>query len=486
MRAGVVFFVLLAAGCATLESPFEAHLASADEQVSGCARWFEALDRSIDAAGVRDAQDTRVPGFPYLRVNRLLASLRERAAASDAGMRAFASRLAELDLAARGIEIENLPEWKGPRAAALKRTEDCSQVLRSRDLDDARARTALLSQADVPDDYSAVQRALGLYWLTRIPFAQGVRRWEAQTREVFSNGSKERPAGVRYAPPAQPALARETVGGLLARARLDPLGVPELSEREVELIAAAYAPSFEIVLGGDFDRFGEVRWRPSASLPEVDATLPVVYVHAAHTRMGGEVLLQIVYTLWFPERPHEGALDILAGRYDALHWRVTLSPRGEPLVYDSIHACGCYHQFFPTAGVEPRPAPRRLEEWAFVPARLPRLAQDERPLVRIASGTHYLAGIDVVRGTDSLVRYEIRPYAALRSLPLPRGGHRSAFGPDGLMPASERTERFLFWPMGIASAGAMRQWGRHATAFVGRRHFDDADLIERRFAVEGR
>jgi len=27
----------------------------------------------------------------------------------------------------------------------------------------------------------------------------------------------------------------------------------------------------------------------------------------------------------------------------------------------------------------------------------------------------------------------------------------------------------------------MRQWGRHATAFVGKRHFDDADLFERRF-----
>jgi hypothetical protein len=38
--------------------------------------------------------------------------------------------------------------------------------------------------------------------------------------------------------------------------------------------------------------------------------------------------------------------------------------------------------------------------------------------------------------------------------------------------------------MGIASAGAMRQWGRHATAFVGRRHFDDADLLERRFALD--
>ena len=29
----------------------------------------------------------------------------------------------------------------------------------------------------------------------------------------------------------------------------------------------------------------------------------------------------------------------------------------------------------------------------------------------------------------------------------------------------------------------MRQWGKHATAFVGERHFDDADLLERRFVL---
>jgi hypothetical protein len=35
--------------------------------------------------------------------------------------------------------------------------------------------------------------------------------------------------------------------------------------------------------------------------------------------------------------------------------------------------------------------------------------------------------------------------------------------------------------MGIASPGAMRQWGTHATAFVGRRHFDAPDLIAKTF-----
>ena len=90
----------------------------------------------------------------------------------------------------------------------------------------------------------------------------------------------------------------------------------------------------------------------------------------------------------------------------------------------------------------------------------------------------------MVRGGDSVVRYVLRAYDELRSLPLLTGGKRSAFGPDGLIAGSERAERFLFWPMGIASAGAMRQWGRQPTAFVGRRHFDDPDLIERRFELD--
>jgi hypothetical protein len=163
---------------------------------------------------------------------------------------------------------------------------------------------------------------------------------------------------------------------------------------------------------------------------------------------------------------------------------VTLAPDGEPLLYDTIHPCGCYHKFFPTPRARPLPPPETLDEWAFIPQRLPRVDEEQRPVVRLGSGTHYVEQVTLVRGSDSLARYELRPYDELRSLQRLDGGRRSAFGPDGLIAGSERAERFLFWPMGIASAGAMRQWGRHATAFVGRRHFDDADLIERRFELD--
>jgi hypothetical protein len=67
----------------------------------------------------------------------------------------------------------------------------------------------------------------------------------------------------------------------------------------------------------------------------------------------------------------------------------------------------------------------------------------------------------------------------------PAGGTRSAYDAAGFVPGTERAERWLFWPMGIASAGQMRQWGRHATAFVGRRHFDDARLLDRYFDLRG-
>ena len=105
-------------------------------------------------------------------------------------------------------------------------------------------------------------------------------------------------------------------------------------------------------------------------------------------------------------------------------------------------------------------------------------------MVRLASGSHYVEGVNLVRGTDGVSRYAFRSYDELRSLQRMDGGRRSAFGPDGLIAGTERGERFLFWPMGIRSPGAMRQWGRHATAFIGRRHFDDADLIEKRFELD--
>lgn len=495
MRAATAFCIALLAGCASLDQPLRSHAESQEPLVRECAEWFRVMDERIDAAGVRDAQDARVPGFPYLRVSRLLASMRGEARLNDAAARALADRMLALDLQAREYELLNLPADQAgglpdatgrfdPRTA-IRRTGECGRLLLDIDLARAESRSAWLERAGVPDDYLLSSRILGLYALSSVPFSEGVKRYQADTLAAFQRGPAQ--AGVvRYAPMPGAPRTRSAVAALLERTAANPLGIPEPSGSELQDLLAVYAPSFEVEVRGDYDRLGALRWRRGEVAPGVDASQVVVYAHPAWTRYRGRVLLQLVYTIWFPERPPQSGSDLLAGTLDGITWRVTLAPDGEPLVYDSIHPCGCYHQFFPTPRATALPAPDGGPEWMFSPQALPGTAEDERPLLHIASGTHFIERVSMVKGTDSLVRYEMRSYNELRSLQRPDGTRASAFGPDGLVAGTERPERLLFWPMGILSAGAMRQWGRHATAFVGRRHFDEADLLEKRFTLETR
>jgi 8-oxo-dGTP pyrophosphatase MutT (NUDIX family) len=449
---------LLAAGCATGDRRLAPHLESGAPEVRECAAWYQALDAEVDAAGVRDAQAARMAGFPHLRVDRFLAGLRERAGRDERTLRAYSERLAELDQEARRHEIQNLPSLpsEAARTQALRRGRDCGRLLRNADLASAESRAAMLAAAKVPGGHSTPQAV-----------AAAASGWQERTLAAFQRERDAAVPRVRYAPPVAPALPRNTIAGLLARASFDPLGHLALSDREVERLAAAYAPVFEVQTRADYDRIGWLRWRRGSSMPQVEATEPSVYVHSAYARYGDQLLLQLVYTLWFPERPPRDNFDPLAGKLDGVVWRVTLAPDGEPVLYDSIHACGCFHMFFPTPRARPRPAPGGAQDWVFVPRRLPRVAPDERPVLTLASGTHELEDVRVARGAESLVRYTLRPYDELRSMPRMAGGHASAFGPDGRIAGS-----------------AARQWGHHASAFAARRHFDDADLLERRFDLD--
>lgn len=144
------------------------------------------------------------------------------------------------------------------------------------------------------------------------------------------------------------------------------------------------------------------------------------------------------------------------------------------------------HFFFPTERVRARPGPASIEEWRFTPQSLPRQPPDQHVVLRVAARSHYLERMRYAPRTTAAgnpTPYTLESYDTLRSLPKPDGTRRSLFDPNGFVAGSERLERFLFWPMGIANPGAMRQWGRHATAFVRRRHVDDPRLVDERFAI---
>ena len=114
---------------------------------------------------------------------------------------------------------------------------------------------------------------------------------------------------------------------------------------------------------------------------------------------------------------------------------------------------------------------------------LARLRPENRPIAIAAASLVSDGAWSASNVASHASSSESRSSSGRNGLPLPGGGSRSLYAADGLVRGTERAERFLFWPMGIASAGAMRQWGHHATAFVGRRHFDDPNLLDVRFRL---
>jgi hypothetical protein len=477
--AAFALTMLLVAECAGVQPP----------RRETCADWFASLDEVVDHAGVRDAGTYRISGFPYLRANRFLASFRGDVRDNPVVFGVWVDRLAALDATARSYELRNLPaSWLGSlgvddRRAAIAKSVSCAAELRRADLASTPQREALVERAAVPDEYIDWHRVVGVYALATLPFSIGIYRWQEETVHRFSRdvaGEALDLMMTRYEPPDRPAAA-ERIAAIIARAPTDPLGIPQFRGEDRERLFEAFAPVYEIATSGVADRFGPLSWGQEPA-PEVDATRPTVYRRMAFTRYGRDVLVQLVYTVWFPERPPDSAHDLLSGRLDGLMFRVTLDRRGRPLVYDTIHPCGCYHMFFPTSRVKAKPPPQPGIEWAFVPAILPTVDPGYRITLRVASGSHYLVGLRFDRGGRGTV-YRFAEDDDLRALPTADGATRSAFDPDGIVPGTDRGERLLFWPTGVADTGAMRQWGKHATAFLGRRHFDDADLIERRFAI---
>lgn len=472
------------AGCATMSDP----LPSGDAGLRACAEAFASLDEHVDREGVRDAQDTRIAGFPYLRVNRLLQ--RVAVDSQDPRVEAWIEEMAALDRDARDVELANLPVSardeldRSTRArygtGFADRIPACRRLFVENDLANPDRIRTLRQRARVPRDYSSWKRILGFYPVTALAFSAGIGRLEARLQSTFDEPSRAALGiRIRYGPHESKPMGPDQVREIVRRST-NALGLPAPTGDDRAALLAAFAPQFVVDETGLYDRIGALAWTgPDALAVDVDS--PIVYGRIAHTLVDEQVLLQLVYLLWFPERPADGWFDLLAGRFDGLIWRVTLAPDGEPWVFDSIHPCGCYHQFFPTARAQPRPPPDPIEEWAFAPQRLPRMRNGQSLVVHVAARTHYIERIEVAAAVAPDRIYRLADENELRSLPVPGGGRRSAYGSDGIVDGSERAERFFFWPMGIADPGAMRQWGRHATAFVGRRHFDDADLLERRF-----
>lgn len=448
-----------------------------------CLSLIESVDDRVARAGRVWPSAHAIPGYPGLRSNRLLAAIGETVVEpATAGV--WIDALRDLDRHARQLELPRLPasdraRLKPPGVSLAAAVESCAERLRAAVGTNQERLSKLVEAARVPDDYSAVARTLGLYPLTLIPVAEGVRRLHNRTRERFEQPSADpgdEARWVRYGPSQPPPGVQMAVSD-----RFDALGRPRLSAGHLSALFAQHAPVWEIADGGDYDRPGEPFWR-SPAVPGLRTDHLVTHIYPSWALWHQQALLQLNYVIWFSERPTAGPLDILAGPLDGLIWRVTLLPDGRPLVYDSIHPCGCYHLLFPKPGLQLTSTASEQPEPPLIAAPMPPWQPNTRVVLRVASRTHYLTGFyRDAEGSDQT--YRLRAYDVLDRIPDGDGLPVGLFAPDGLVPGTERPERYLLWPMGIASAGAMRARGRQPVAFIGRRHFDDPFLFQDMFQL---
>ncbi len=478
--------IVIIQGCATLKPYSESSISGED---TTCLRWLDTIESTLDKYDLNDSETVRINGFPQLSVNRFLASMSDLTTSKDS-YGEWLELMRQLDSSRKKFELANLPAsarqqlvTPPPIAGSFDQVlEHCGKRLNKLSLNTSKHKQILLKQAQVPDAYQSWKRVVGLYPLARYVAGIGIERLHRELIDSFQippgNNLPLQGKLIRYSPSQSPLLTLEQITVMLRSAYDNPLGIPRLSSEQLQQLLAHFAPIWEIDTGNNSDKIGFVSL-DNDKQPQIDSNQPAVYVKHAYTRWHEKVLLQLIYQIWLPAREKTGMLDLYGGPLDSVIWRVTLSPEGSPIAFDSIHGCGCYYMLFPGQGYRAVP-PDDDAEPVLSPKSISTISPYHRVLLRLQSRTHYLQQVSLVDHTldTSTLRYQFIDLDGLRSLPMPNGTKQSLYGEDGIIDASARTERFLLWPYGVASPGAMRQWGTHAIAFIGKRHFDDPFLIE--------
>lgn len=461
----VLLIALFIGGCSVLPVRYEVPPAGDID----CGTTLALLDRDIETHTHFDPVLQRIPGQPFLRGNRWLASNAHRAGHENASQKSV-GELSQLAVDAYLIEYERLPHSLRQQWQTRLQTQTLRDVLMQCRAAYLRQNPELtpdmLERLSPPDNYSAVQRFFGIYPLTRRLANASIENYRREMRARVDAGAARRfSSAVFY-------RVQEAATGSAVRA-----DGQALLQRHAPLLQVEQQSSADAVGSPRFDDNGHIR---------VDDQ-PAAFSYITSARHGQSILTQLNYVYWFARRPKSSMTDLYGGDLDALVWRVTLDSKGVPVLYDSIHACGCYHLLFLPDGTSIDTTRIKGEQPLYFSLPSPPGAATVR--LKIEAGTHYLVDA-AFHPADTVLppsgrQHEgmpVRPYALVpydTLLMLPAGDtRRSLFGHTGIIAQSSRLERYTLWPLGVPNAGAMREAGMQAIAFVGRRHFDDPDLLE--------
>lgn len=477
-------------------------------------RYIDGVMRVTQTHAVADARTRRVEGWPCLRVDAALLDRADRA-------------LAEQDL-------------QQARALAAGFLDDAHRL----SMDVARQELARLDDAgwsELAHDYFAydgacdpsarvymtdafVNRCDQQYWFLRhsVQEAHDVKAVRAVVERVLERvqiAESERGRTLRqvllspFAIPTNLAVnnirddlkTRQRIADFdqavrYARASVDAEGFTG-SDEEWQLLVK-HAPVFyqEKAADRDYPPTADQIGRVFAVDPltiEQDITQPVVYAYARTVYLNGQDHRQLIYTVWYPQRPGLTPNDPEAGKFDGATVRLTLDRRGAVAFAESSANCGCYYALFPAEHTERAAAgqfgaPLAGHDFSLEQEVPDKYAVDVSGLIEGAqSGTlaiwtgarsHLVLDISADRpGATRIVSeagYALRAYDELESLPLPDGGRTSMFHPNGLVKGAERAEGLLLAATGMLSAGQPRQRGTQLILFDAY-DFDDPRLLEK-------
>lgn len=229
----------------------------------------------------------------------------------------------------------------------------------------------------------------------------------------------------------------------------------------------------------------------------VDTDAPSIYAFTSEAVLGGKPHRQLVYTWWYPEHPKvKGGFDPEHGLVEGITVRMTLDDEERPMIYETVHNCGCYHRAYPTAELEamaqaefgpPEPGrytsirrkmPRRID--LYVPEAIEG-DPSQRPVIFTAAGTHMPLAIGHEEHIAPKARVTATREMALQPYErLEEGGpdRLGIFRDDSLVAGSDRPETWMLFPTGIYHAGTPRRRGAQLIHFD-QYDWDDPALLEK-------
>jgi len=165
----------------------------------------------------------------------------------------------------------------------------------------------------------------------------------------------------------------------------------------------------------------------------IDPSAPNFYVERIQFDGQMGTYTNLIYRIHFERVPHSLIpFHITAGKNGGLLVVVTLNEDNRPVLYTTVHTCGCYLAFIPTSYL---PGLAYPEDWPerdqkvygeHIPARISFNTGDSEklyPVITLKNGTHRVKGIELlsmkmISNNYTTVITDLEPVGILKHLPV--------------------------------------------------------------------